>query len=62
MENSIKSISTINEAIMENTESSIIKVRVLVIDQKWVYDSIMVHHHTSFPTTLNILSNISSDD
>ena len=34
MKNSIKSISTINPAIVENTECSIIKARALFIDLK----------------------------
>ena len=34
MENSLKSISTINPAIMENTECSIVKVRASFINLK----------------------------
>ena len=47
MENSIKSISTINPAITENTERSIAKVHASFIDLK-VDVSLCLYHYTLF--------------
>ena len=44
----MKNISTINPAIMENTEYSIGKVHSLFINLKWVCPLIMAYHYASF--------------
>jgi len=44
----MKSISTINPAITENTERTIVKARAPVIDIKWVCRLNTVYHYASF--------------
>ena len=57
----MKSICTINPAITENTESSIVKVHASFIDLKWVYLLIIVYYNDSFHFQLfNMLGDIPS--
>ena len=62
IDNSMKSISAINLAIMKNTECSIVKAHATNINQQWVCQLIMVNHYASFPATLSTFGNISSKE
>ena len=44
----MKSISTINPAITENTDGTIVKAHAPVIDIKWVRRLNTVYHYTLF--------------
>ena len=56
----MNSIFTINTAIMDNMECSIIKAHAPVIDQKVGVRSITLYHSSSFTAISNNLGNIPS--